>query len=176
LGLYIVKNLIEILNGKITLESKENIGTEIHLDLSFALKPDENIIISKKENKKLKKSMKSIKILIVEDNKINQLVTKKIIEKNNFLATVVDDGFQAIKEVEINKYDLILMDINMPEINGFETAIRIKKTNPNMPIIALTATDVNEIKSKISQSEIDEVIVKPFDENELVSIIYKYLK
>ncbi|WP_339886945.1 ATP-binding protein [uncultured Flavobacterium sp.] len=173
LGLYIVKSLIEILNGKITLESKENIGTEIHLELHFRLKPNENTINTKKEIKNLKKS---IKVLIVEDNKINQLITKKIIEKNNFLATVVDGGFQAIKELEINKHDIILMDINMPEIDGFETAIRIKKTNPNMPIIALTASDVNEIKNKISQSEIDEVIIKPFDEKELVSIIHKYIK
>lgn len=64
----------------------------------------------------------------------------------------------------------------MPEIDGFETAIRIRKINPNIPIIALTATDANEIKNKISQSEIDEVIVKPFDENELVAMIYKLLK
>lgn len=176
LGLYIVKNLVEILNGKITLESKENAGTVIHLELNFRLEPDKNITTLKKVKKKLKKSKQSIKVLIVEDNKINQLITKKIIEKNNLIATVVDGGFQAIKELEINKHDIILMDINMPEIDGFETAIRIKKTNPNMPIIALTASDVNEIKNKISQSEIDEVIIKPFDEKDLVSIIYKHLR
>ena len=176
LGLYIVKNLVEILNGKITLESKENAGTEIHLELNFGLKPDENAIILEKVNKKSNKTTQPIKVLIVEDNKINQLITKKIIEKNNLTATVVDGGFQAIKELETSKHDIILMDINMPEIDGFETAIRIKKTNPNMPIIALTASDVNEIKNKISQSEIDEVIIKPFDEKELVSIIYKYLR
>ncbi|WP_339834862.1 ATP-binding protein [uncultured Flavobacterium sp.] len=175
LGLYIVKSLVEILNGKITLQSKENTGTVIHLELNFRLEPDKNITTLKKVKKKLKKSKQSIKVLIVEDNKINQLITKKIIEKNNFSATVVDGGFQAIEELEINKHDIILMDINMPEIDGFETAIRIKKTNPNLPIIALTASDVNEIKNKISQSEIDEVIIKPFDEKELVSIIHKYL-
>lgn len=176
LGLYIVKNLVEILNGKITLESKENAGTVIHLELNFRLEPDKNITTLKKVKKKLKKSKQSIKVLIVEDNKINQLITKKIIEKNNLIATVVDGGFQAIKELETSKHDIILMDINMPEIDGFETAIRIKKTNPNMPIIALTASDVNEIKNKISQSEIDEVIIKPFDEKDLVSIIYKHLR
>jgi CheY-like chemotaxis protein/two-component sensor histidine kinase len=176
LGLYIVKNLVEILNGKITLESKENAGTEVYLDLNFGLKPDENAIILEKVSKKSNKTSQPIKVLIVEDNKINQLITKKIIEKNNLTATVVDGGFQAIKELETSKHDIILMDINMPEMDGFETAIRIKKTNPNMPIIALTASAVNEIKNKISQSEIDEVIIKPFDEKELVSIIYKYLR
>lgn len=173
LGLYIVKNLVEILNGKIVLESKENIGTSIHLELKFGLTPSESISSNKKRVKKLKNK---IKILVVEDNKINQLVTKKILEKNNFITQVVDGGFQAINEIEKNIYDLILMDINMPEIDGFETAIRIRKINPNIPIIALTATDANEIRNKISQSEIDEVIVKPFDENELVAMIYKLLK
>ena len=84
--------------------------------------------------------------------------------------------FKQLKKLETNKHDIILMDINMPEIDGFETAIRIKKTNPNMPIIALTASDVNEIKNKISQSEIDEIIIKPFDEKDLVSMIHKYIK
>ena len=97
-------------------------------------------------------------------------------EKNKITASIVDDGFQAIKEIENNKYDIVLMDINMPEIDGFETSIRIKNINPNIPIIALTATDANEIKSRISQSEIDEIIVKPFDEKDLIAMIYKLLK
>lgn len=172
LGLYIVKNLVEVLNGKITLESVENVGTTINLELKFNLHCDENKGALKR---KLKKSKNPIKVLVVEDNKINQLVTKKILEKNKFIATVVDDGFQAIKEIENNKYDIILMDINMPVIDGFETSIRIKKINPNIPIIALTAADAYEIKNKISQSEIDEIIVKPFDEKDLIAMIYKML-
>lgn len=173
LGLYIVKNLVEILNGKIVLNSKENIGTAVHLELKFKLKSEENIADSKKRIIKIKKD---IKVLIVEDNKINQLVTKKILEKNGFITKVVENGFEAIKQIERKNYDVILMDINMPEIDGFETAIRIRKINPKIPIIALTATDFNEIKNKISQSEIDDIIIKPFDEKDLVSLIYSLLE
>lgn len=172
LGLYIVKNLVDILNGKISLESKENVGTTIKLELKFDLNKEENEIVPLK---RLNKNQQPIKVLVVEDNKINQLVTMKILEKNKFIATVVDDGFEAIKEMENNKHDIILMDINMPKIDGFQTSILIKKSNPNIPIIALTATDVNEVKSKISQSEIDEVIVKPFDEKDLIAMIHKLL-
>jgi signal transduction histidine kinase/CheY-like chemotaxis protein len=172
LGLYIVKNLVEILNGKIVLKSKENIGTAVQLELKFKLNLEENVIDSKKRAKRIKKG---IKVLIVEDNKINQLVTKKILEKNGFITKVVDNGFEAIKQIERKNHDVILMDINMPEIDGFETAIRIRKINPKIPIIALTATDLNEIKSKISQSEIDDIIIKPFDEKDLVSLIYSLL-
>ena len=172
LGLYIVKNLVEILNGKINLESKENIGTAVYLELKFKLNTTENIKSAKRKAIKIKKD---VKVLIVEDNKINQLVTKKILEKNGFITQVAENGFEAIKQIEYKNYDVILMDINMPEIDGFETAIRIRKINPKIPIIALTATDANEIKSKISQSEIDDVIIKPFDEKDLVSLIYSHL-
>jgi len=173
LGLYIVKSLVDILNGKIVLESKENVGTTIHLNLSFSLVDEGLPKISKTTLRKIKSS---VKVLIVEDNKINQMVTKRILDKNDFITTVVENGFDAISKVEKIKFDIILMDINMPEIDGFETAIRIRNINPKIPIIALTATDANEIKSKISQSEIDEVIVKPFDEKELISMIYKQIK
>lgn len=172
LGLYIVKSLVEILNGKINLESKENIGTAVFLELKFKLNSTENIKSAKRKAIKIKKD---VKVLIVEDNKINQLVTKKILEKNGFITQVAENGFEAIKQIEYKNYDVILMDINMPEIDGFETAIRIRKINPKIPIIALTATDANEIKSKISQSEIDDVIIKPFDEKDLVSLIYSHL-
>lgn len=173
LGLYIVKRLVDILNGKIVLESKENEGTTIHLNLTFSLIGEEVPKISKTTMRKIKNS---VKVLIVEDNKINQMVTKRILEKNSFITTVVDNGFEAIKKVENEKFDIILMDINMPEINGFETAIRIRNINPRIPIIALTATDANEIKNKITQSEMDEVIVKPFDEKDLITMIYTLLK
>lgn len=171
LGLYIVKNLVEILNGKITLNSKENIGTAIHLELNFKLLQEDSL----ESKKRVKRTKRIINVLIVEDNKINQMVTKKILEKNGFVTKVVDNGFKAIKQIERNKHDVILMDINMPEIDGFETAIRIRKINPKIPIIALTATDLNEIKNRISQSEIDDIIIKPFDEKDLVSLIYSLL-
>jgi signal transduction histidine kinase/CheY-like chemotaxis protein len=173
LGLYIVKSLVDILNGTITLESKENKGTTIHLNLTFSLINEGLPKISKTTMKKIKNS---VRVLVVEDNKINQMVTKRILDKNNFITKVVENGFDAIKNIEEDKFDIILMDINMPEINGFETAIRIRNIKPKIPIIALTATDANEIKNKITQSEMDEVIVKPFDEKDLVEMIYKLLK
>ena len=173
LGLFIVKSLVDILNGEIILESEENKGTKITLDIKFDLVNDTKKLET--SSKKAKSKNKKINVLVVEDNKINQLVTNKILEKNRFKSKVVENGYDAIEEIKNNKYDIVLMDINMPGINGFETAILIKKINHNIPIIALTATDMNEIKNKITQSEIDEIIVKPFDENDLVILIHTLL-
>lgn len=173
LGLFIVKSLVDILNGKIILESEENKGTKITLDIKFDLVNDTKKLET--SSKKAKNKNKKINVLVVEDNKINQLVTNKILEKNSFKSKVVENGYDAIEEIKNNKHDIVLMDINMPGIDGFETAILIKKINRNIPIIALTATDMNEIKNKITQSEIDEVIVKPFDENDLVILIHTLL-
>lgn len=173
LGLFIVKSLVDILNGKIILESEENKGTKITLDIKFDLVNDTKKLET--SSKKAKNKNKKINVLVVEDNKINQLVTNKILEKNSFKSKVVENGYDAIEEIKNNKHDIVLMDINMPGIDGFETAILIKKINRDIPIIALTATDMNEIKNKITQSEIDEVIVKPFDENDLVILIHTLL-
>lgn len=174
LGLFIVKSLTDILNGKIKLESKEEEGTKITVSLKFSLY--DNLNNSEIKKKISKKSNQKINVLVVEDNKINRLVTSKILEKNNFKCKVTENGYEALSEIQKNNFDIILMDINMPGINGFETAILIKQINRNIPIIALTATDVNEIKNRITQSEIDEVVVKPFDENDLIVKIHCLLK
>ena len=174
LGLFIVKSLVDILNGKIKLESEEDKGTKITVNLTFDLIDNYNQAdLTKKINKK---NNQKINVLVVEDNKINRLVTSKILEKNNFKCKIAENGYEALSEIQKNSFDIILMDINMPGINGFETAILIKQINRNIPIIALTATDVNEIKNKITQSEIDEIIVKPFDENDLIIKIHTLLK
>lgn len=173
LGLFIVKSLTDILNGKINLESEEGKGTKITVNLKFNI--INNTVISKLNKSEIKKSNQKINILIVEDNKINRLVTSKVLEKNNFKCKVAENGYEALSEIQKHKFDIILMDINMPGINGFETAKLIKKSNQNLPIIALTATDVKEIKNNITQSEIDEVIVKPFDENDLIVKIHDLL-
>ncbi len=111
------------------------------------------------------------KILIVEDNLINQLVTKKIIEKNNYVCKVVDDGFGALDILGKETFDLILMDINMPLMNGFETSKRIRLQGIKTPIVALTAFDKDEITDEAISSGINDIIIKPFEPVKLFKII-----
>ena len=108
-----------------------------------------------------KLSQKSI--LIVEDNHINQLVTKKILEKEGVYCEIAENGEEAISMVKANSYDLVLMDINMPIKNGIEASQGIRTFNTTIPIIALTAVEVEEIRYRIFECGMNDIIVKPYD-------------
>ena len=99
------------------------------------------------------------------------MVTRKIIEKNNFKCDVVEDGLEALKILDSKSYDLILMDINMPVMNGFETTRRIRARGITTPVVALTAFDKEEITEESISSGINDIIIKPFEPVKLFQII-----
>jgi CheY-like chemotaxis protein len=116
------------------------------------------------------------KVLVVEDNKINQMVTRKIMEKNNFKTIIVDDGYAAIEALNKESFDVVLMDINMPLINGFDTTRLIRKKGITIPIIALTAFAKDEISEEAISSGMNDVLVKPFEQANLIHCIETLVK
>ncbi|TDO95678.1 response regulator [Flavobacterium sp. 245] len=170
LGLSIVKRLLGLFGSTITLESDLGQGTSFSFVIPFEHDPEKTKKIIAEIEVDLT-SNEVHKILIVEDNLINQLVTKKIIEKNNYICKVVDDGFGALEILEKETFDLILMDINMPLMNGFETSKRIRLQNIKTPIVALTAFDKDEITDEAISSGINDIIIKPFEPVKLFKII-----
>ncbi|HJY11809.1 MAG TPA: response regulator, partial [Flavobacterium sp.] len=175
LGLSIVKRLLGLFGSKINLESDIGEGTSFSFIIPFEHDPQKTKNIINEIEVDLT-SNEVYKILIVEDNLINQLVTKKIIEKNNYICKVVDDGFAALDSVEKEDFDLILMDINMPLMNGFETTKRIRLKGVTTPIVALTAFDKDEITDEAISSGINDIIVKPFEPIKLFKIISYLIK
>ncbi|WP_243694625.1 response regulator [Flavobacterium psychrotolerans] len=170
LGLSIVKRLIGLFNSEIHLASQINKGTTFRFTIAFevdSIKTEE--IINSIEVDMTTNN--TIKVLVVEDNKINQIVTKKIIEKNNYKCDVVNDGLLAIKKLETETYDVILMDINMPIISGFETTRRIRKKGITTPIVALTAFVKEEIAEEAFSSGMNDIVSKPFEPIKLFQII-----
>lgn len=170
LGLSIVQRLVELFDSKIELESKEKVGTTFSFVIGFESR--EPIKKELMDTTEVDLSINcGYKVLVVEDNKINQIVTKKILENNNFICIILEDGYAALTLLETEKFDVILMDINMPIINGFETTKLIRKKGITTPIIALTAFDKEEISEEAVRVGMSDVIVKPFEPSKLFQII-----
>ena len=181
LGLSIVKNLLSLLNSEIELESELGEGSKFTFELDFdapeveAKKNIASVPPSIEESKLTNEIMEDKRILVVEDNKINQMITRKILEKNKVICDVADNGSIAIEKVQNNRFDLILMDIHMPGISGIEATIEIRKFNPDIPIIALTAVTLDDNLDEFYLNGFNDIIPKPYKTEEFFHKINKYL-
>ncbi|WP_298519158.1 ATP-binding protein [uncultured Kordia sp.] len=173
LGLSIVKKLLEVYNSDIQLESKENVGTTFTFDIRFPkatenIDPNIEVHIDDVD-------FSHLKMLVVDDNKINQMLTKKILSTKKITSDIVTSGAEAIEIVKNNHYDLILMDIHMPEMDGYEATTAIRKFNKEVPIIAFTAVSLDDSLPKIINSGMNDMIIKPFEATQLFALIHKYM-
>ena len=178
LGLSIVKNLLELMNSKIQLESQLGKGSKFWFNISFEISDEHLDDIN--PNKIIYdidyKALENVQILVVEDNKINQMITKKILEKNKMICQVADNGMDAIKMVKENDFAVILMDIHMPGISGIEATQKIRTFNKDIPIIALTAVTIDENLDDFYNAGFTEIIPKPFKPEEFFEKIYRSLE
>lgn len=175
LGLSIVKRLIELLESDIKLKSEEGKGTTFSFDIQFKKDIENNTIVD--TNSYINQDIYLNKnILLVEDNKINQMITQKMLEKKRMKCTIIDNGEDAIENVKENFYDLILMDVHLPGINGTEATAEIRKFNAITPIIALTAISLNENREMLLSFGMNDVITKPFIPEEFYTTIANYLE
>ena len=175
LGLSIVSSLVKLFDSEIHLESEENVGTTFSFTIGFEFDEDKSKEIINNIEVDLSTSH-LYNILIVEDNKINQVVTKKIIQSSNMSCTIVDDGYAALVALERESFDLILMDINMPLINGFDTTRKIREKGITIPVIALTAFDKQEVAEQAISAGMNDVMVKPFEPSKLFQVIHNQIK
>lgn len=174
LGLSIVKKILEIMNSEIFLKSDGKNGTTFYFSLKFKKAPNSiaNKSIAHSENEI---QIKNKKILLVEDNKINQMITQKMLDKKGISSVIIDNGEEAIEHLKTNTYDLVLMDVHLPGINGTEATAEIRKFNATTPIIALTAISLNENREMLLSFGMNEVITKPFLPENFYNIIISYL-
>ncbi|HBY68236.1 MAG TPA: hybrid sensor histidine kinase/response regulator [Flavobacteriaceae bacterium] len=173
LGLTIVKKLLSHYNSKINVKSEKGKGSEFWFTLKFNVV---NKATTEIEDSLLnKKLLVKKRILIVEDNRINQAVTKKILERNQVICSIAENGKQAIEQVKKNAFDLVLMDINMPVLDGLEATKKIRMFNSTIPIVALTAVEVEDLRFEIYNSGMNDIIVKPYDMNKFLQVILRNL-
>ncbi len=161
LGLTIVKSLLGLFNSQIKLESDLDKGSSFFFELK--LKSKDSIVddipfeITQKDYE-----FEGLHLMIVEDNKINQVITKKMLSKKEITSDIASNGMDAIDLAKNNHYDAILMDIHMPGISGEEATIEIRKFDKTTPIIALTAISLDDSLESFYAAGCNDVVTKPF--------------
>lgn len=169
LGLPIVKKLLSQSNSEIRLQSQLGRGSTFSFTLPYEIShPSKTEAEPTVLNANL---LKGKKVLVAEDNRINQTVTRKILEKNGVVCTIAENGQQAVSLSSKEQFDLVLMDLNMPIKNGFEACKEIRAMNQNIPIVALTAVEVEEVRNEIYLAGMNDIVVKPYDVTKFIQTI-----
>ncbi len=173
LGLPIVNKILKILGSKLSLESSPNKGSNFYFEIDLETGSEEHIEAPFEISGYDK--LKGKKILIVDDNKINQVVTKKVLEQYDIDNNTASNGLEAVSMVQENTYDFILMDINMPVMNGIDASVAIREFNTTTPIIALTATNYNNGNNELAKHGINDSILKPYKTEKLLALLLHHL-
>ncbi|MGQ9620176.1 MAG: PAS domain S-box protein [Bacteroidales bacterium] len=175
LGLTISKAYAELMNGRIKLDSAPDKGSVFYVTVPVKFKMYGMIKPVSAEEKEEKTSTKKT-IMIVEDDKNSLIYIERVLLKNDFNVICVSNGKEAVETCRSDKQiDLVLMDLKLPEMDGFEATLQIKKLRPELIVIAQTAYSTQEINEKIIQYGCNEVLYKPFNINELMEVINKFL-
>lgn len=174
LGVTISKNIVELLGGELKLKTELNKGSEFYFEI-----PIEVVDNYKEEKIEIKKEFNS-KVLVVEDNKANQMFLEVVLKKLNLEYEIANNGKEAIEKYKDGKFDIVLMDENMPIMNGIEAVKHIRKYEEennlkHTPIISVTANALQGDRERFLNAGFDDYLAKPIDLNKLKEILSKFL-
>lgn len=171
LGLQIVKSLVEAMGGHIHLTSELGKGSEFQFELPFiAVQAPTPEAVTTDAGHRFKG-----RVLVAEDNEINQMVAKSLLEDVGVQVTLAGNGKEALVLTTAQQFDLILMDLHMPEMNGADAAEALRTAGCRIPIVAFTAAVVNEEINHALACGMDGYLTKPVNKNELYACLSKYL-
>jgi signal transduction histidine kinase len=179
LGLAISKMLVELQGGQLTVESREEQGSTFSFALKFR-KSDKIRLQEEEKDMPLFRNLKGINVLVVEDNLINQKIVSKLLSRWEASTDIAENGKIAVEKIRNRQFDLVLMDINMPEMNGYEATLKIREMEGEyfreLPILALTASAFVEDRKQIFACGMNGYVIKPFSPAELNRKIARFLK
>ncbi|TAE01266.1 MAG: response regulator [Bacteroidetes bacterium] len=181
LGLTISKKLIEMQKGKIWLESQIGKGSIFYFTLNFNKGEClETYLLKHTKTNEIPNSLQGMRILLAEDNAVNLLIAKKFLNKWNVVLETATNGLQAVEKVRSKNYDLILMDLQMPEMDGIEATQTIRKMSDlyfkTIPIIALTASASTDVKERVLRLGMNDYVTKPFNPEYFFKLLSRYCK
>lgn len=186
LGLTISKQLVELMGGSITVDSKAGVGSTFSFSLTLdKASPEElqQLAEQQQQQKPVRTAQENrrFRILLAEDDSTNQFVIGTVLTRNGYMVDLAENGLEALRLLEKNDYDLVLMDCMMPELDGYKTTISIRDINSAVrnhyiPVIALTANAMQEDREACLQIGMNDHLAKPMEVNDLLLMLEKWLK
>ncbi|MBL0744323.1 PAS domain-containing hybrid sensor histidine kinase/response regulator [Chryseolinea lacunae] len=181
LGLTIVKQLVELQNGSITVKSKEHVGSAFIVLVPYAVGKASGFSVTSPKNEKALKEVNAsqLYVLLVEDNDINRLYAKSILKNWQCFTDTAENGLVALEKIKNQEYDVVLMDIQMPVMDGYETTKAIRMMDAplcNIPVLALTANATKTDVEKCIAAGMNDYLPKPFTPDDLYRKLFNDLK
>jgi two-component system CheB/CheR fusion protein len=163
-----------MMNGRLWLESEAGKGSTFHFTAEFGLEPiavNRSLVTRHAPVGKESRSYSPLHILVAEDNKVNQTLAKLLLEKQGHTVVVASDGQQALQAFERERFDVILMDVQMPGMDGLEATAAIRAARSKIPIIAMTAHAMAGDRERCLAAGMDDYISKPIHVEDLLTLI-----
>ena len=179
LGLAICKRILQEQGSELKLMSIQGLGTEFYFEQTFrvfGVMKEETIKVQNDTFHLSTKPLDGVEILLVEDNEMNILVAQKFLENWGAITEVAVNGQDALDKLDIKRHQIILMDMHMPIMDGYQATREMRNRNIKLPIVALTASIPGEIRNKVFQAGATDIVLKPFDPNTLCRMILHYTK
>jgi signal transduction histidine kinase len=173
LGLSISKRLVSVFNSKLFVQSEENIGSKFYFDIKFE-RGETPLMITETGSNII--PLNGLRVLLAEDNKINMLIARKFLMKWGVELTEATNGAEAIDFYKQKKYDLVLLDLEMPEVDGYGALKAIRRINPEQPALAFTAAIFENLEKVLLKQGFNDYILKPFVPQELNTKLSKYYR
>src|SRR5438105_6300025 len=173
LGLTISKKIVSMLGGNLNVKSETGKGSRFFFTIRLPFNQSNGRVVNEKKVSKLQ-SLKGTKVLVAEDSPLNMTITRKFLERWDVTIHEATNGKEAVDLFNKNQYDLLLIDLDMPVMDGYQALAEIREKNKNIPAIAFTAAVLPNMKEHLTNNGFDDFLQKPFRPEDLHKIIALY--